>query len=422
LTSTWFNRPILSWALYDWANSAFALVVMTSFVPVLLAGYWNDGAESAVTTFRLGIANGFASLVVAVTAPAIGALADRGGRRKRGVLIFTALGVVLTGAMYFVAQGQWVLGVICYVIASIGFATGNSLYDSLLVDVASEDLYDRVSAYGFGLGYLGSALLFTVSVLMVGSPTDYGFPNETEAVRTSFLLVAVWWAVFTIPLALFVQEPRGGEPPGRGAIRAAFVELLGTLRDVRGQRELWLFLLAYWLYIDGVYTIIKMAVDFGLSQGLETKDLISAILVTNFIGFPAAIAFGYIGERIGARRGIYIALGVYVVATAAAVFIDTAAEFYALAVTIGLVQGGVQSLSRSLFARLVPVGKTGEYFGFYNMLGKFASILGPLLAGVVALATGSQRVGILSIILLIGAGLWLLTRVDLPDGARGESG
>lgn len=420
MTTVWFKRPILAWALYDWANSAFALSVMTSFVPVLLAGFWNDGAESAVTTFRLGLANGLASLVVAVCAPAIGALADRAGRRKRGVLIFTALGVVMTGAMYLVAAGEWGFGLTLYVLASIGFAAGNSLYDSLLVDIASPDLYDRVSAYGFGLGYLGSALLFTVNVLIVGSPERFGFASEADAVRMTFLLVAVWWAVFTLPLAIWVHEPQGPAIQ-RGAIRAAFAELAGTLRSVRSQRNLWLFLLAYWLYIDGVYTIIKMAVDFGLSQGLMMQDLITAILVTNFIGFPAAILFGYLGERFGARRGIYLSLGVYVLATMAAVFIDTAAEFYALAVTIGLVQGGVQSLSRSLFARLVPEGKTGEYFGFYNMLGKFASILGPVLAGVVALITGSQRLGILSIIVLLAGGLWLLSQVELPDGAQAES-
>ncbi len=420
MTAVWFKRPILAWALYDWANSAFSLSVMTSFVPVLLAGFWSDGAESAVTTFRLGIANGLASLIVAVSAPAIGAIADRAGRRKRGVLIFTALGVVMTGAMYLVAAGEWGLGLACYVLASIGFAAGNSLYDSLLVDVASPDIYDRVSAYGFGLGYLGSALLFTVNVLIVGSPERFGFASEAEAVRMTFLMVAVWWAVFTVPLVIWVHEPKS-VPGTRGTIRAGFAELRATLRSIRTQRNLWLFLLAYWLYIDAVYTIIKMAVDFGLSQGLMMQDLITAILVTNFVGFPAAIVFGYLGERFGARRGIYLALGVYVLATSAAPFIDTAAEFYALAVTIGLVQGGVQSLSRSLFARLVPEGKTGEYFGFYNMLGKFAAILGPVLAGVVALMTGSQRVGILSIIILLVGGLWLLRQVELPDGARGES-
>ena len=420
LKSIWLRRPVLAWALYDWANSAFALSVMTSFVPVLLSEYWNDGAAAAVTTFRLGLANGVASLVVAVLAPAIGAIADRSGRRKRGVLIFTALGVVMTGAMYFASTGQWIFGLACYVLASIGFAAGNSLYDSLIVDVSSPETYDRVSAYGFSLGYLGSAILFAFNLWMISAPETFGFADANGAVRVAFLVVAVWWAVFTIPLALYVHEETGEAPP-RGAIRAAFGELWNTIRHLRQQRDLWLFLVAYWLYIDGVYTIIKMAVDFGLSQGLQTQDLIGAILVTNFIGFPAALAFGWLGERYGARRGLYLGLGGYIVATIAAIGISTASQFYALAVVIGLVQGGVQSLSRSLFARLIPAGKTGEYFGFYNMLGKFASILGPILIGTVALATGSQRMGILSVLLLLGSGLWLLSRVRLPDGASGGS-
>jgi UMF1 family MFS transporter len=419
LTTIWFKRPVLAWACYDWANSAFALTVMTSFVPVLLAEYWNDGAESAVTTFRLGIANGIASLIVAVTAPAIGAFADRAGRRKRGLLVFTALGVVMTGAMYLVAVGQWALGLGCYVLASIGFAASNSLYDSLLVDITAPNFYDRVSAYGFAMGYLGSALLFTVNVVMVGNPERFGWSGPAEAVRAAFLMVAIWWAVFTLPLALWVREPEALGAP-RGAVRAAFAELIATLHSMRAQRDLWLFLVAYWLYIDGVYTIIKMAVDFGLAQGLTMQDLITAILVTNVVGFPAALLFGWLGERIGARRGIYLGLAVYILTTLSAIFVSTTAEFYALAVSIGLVQGGVQSLSRSLFARLVPDGKTGEYFGFYNMLGKFAAILGPVLTGVVALLTGSQRIGILSILVLLVAGLLLLRQVRLTDGAAGE--
>jgi len=420
LNAIWFRRPILAWALYDWANSAFALSVMTSFIPVLLAGYWNDGAESTVTTFRLGLANGISSLIVAVIAPAIGALADRAGRRKRGVLIFTALGVVMTGSMYLVGAGQWLLGLSCYLLASIGFAAGNSLSDSLLVDIASPDEYDRVSAYGFGVGYLGGALLFSVNVWMISAPETFGLESQADAVRIAFLMVAVWWAVFSVPLALFVPEKRGAKP-ARGAIRAAFLELFNTLRSLRAQRDLWLFLIAYWLYIDGVYTIIKMAVDFGLSQGLGMEALIGAILVTNFVGFPAAMVFGWVGDRFGARNGLYASLSIYIVVTIAATFVSTEAEFYALAVAIGLVQGGVQSLSRSLFARLVPEGKTGEYFGFYNMLGKFAAILGPVLTGVVALITGSQRLGLLSILILLIAGLFLLSRVRLEDGAPVEN-
>lgn len=421
MRTIWFRRPVLAWAFYDWANSAFALSVMTSFVPVLLAGAWNDGAASAVTTLRLGLANGLASLVVALTAPAIGAIADRAGRRKRGLLIFTALGVAMTGAMYLVAQGQWLLGLSCYVAASIGFAAGNSLYDSLLTDVSSEQFYDRVSAYGFALGYLGGALLFTFNIWMITSPATFGLADETEAVRAAFLSVAVWWGLFSLPLAFWVQESRSVAPPA-GAVRGAFRELLSTLRSVRGHRDLWLFLVAYWLYIDGVYTIIKMAVDFGLSQGLGMRELIGAILVTNFVGFPAALLFGWLGERFGARRGLYLALAVYVAVTIGAIGVSTEAEFLVLAVAIGLVQGGVQSLSRSVFARLVPVGKTGEYFGFYNMLGKFAAIIGPVMTGIVAVLTGSQRLGILSILLLLIAGLWLLSRVRLPSGAvRGSA-
>ncbi|MDJ0929357.1 MAG: MFS transporter [Gammaproteobacteria bacterium] len=412
--SLWFRRPVLGWALYDWANSAFALSIMTTFVPVLLGEYWNDGAESAVTTFRLGMANGIASLAVALLAPVIGAIADRAGRRKRSLLLFTALGLLMTGSMYFVTAGQWQIALACYVLASIGFAQGNSLYDSLLVDITSAEFYDRVSAYGFALGYLGGALLFSVNVWMVSAPATFGLASAGEAVRLAFLMVAIWWAVFTLPLIFWVHERPTPDKPEHGAIAAGIRELLGTLRAVRQQRDLWIFLIAYWLYIDGVYTIIKMAVDFGLSQGLGMEDLIRAILLTNFIGFPAALLFGYVGDWIGARRGIYVALGVYILTTTAAVFVDTEAEFYVLAAAIGIVQGGVQSLSRSLFAFLIPRDKSGEYFGFYNMLGKFAAIIGPVLTGLVALMTGSQRLGILSILILFVAGLFLLTRVNLP--------
>lgn len=407
----WWQRPVLGWALYDWANSAFSLSIVTAFVPVLLGGFWNDGAAPAVTTFRLGLANGIASLLVALLAPALGAVADRAGRRKGTLLAFTALGVVMTGAMYFVARGQWPVALACFVAASVGFAASNSLYDSLLVDVTSPTHYDEVSGYGFALGYLGGALLFTVNVLMVTYPARFGLADQGEAVRLAFLMVAVWWAVFTLPLVWWVHEPAAAAPPAAVAIRDGLRELLQTLAEIRRHAELARFLVAYWLYIDGVYTIIKMAVDFGLSLGLQMQDLILAILVTNYVGFPAALLFGWLGRRFGPRRGIYLSLAVYVLATVAAVFITSAAQFYALAVCIGLVQGGVQSLSRSFFARLVPAGKTGEYFGFYNMLGKFAAILGPVLTGVVALGTGSQRLGILSVLLLFISGGWLLMRV-----------
>ncbi len=412
----WLQRRVLAWALYDWANSAFALSVMTAFVPVLLAGYWNDGAPSVVSTFRLGLANAAASLLVALLAPVIGAMADHSGRRTAWLLWITFFGAVMTAGLSVVAGGQWPAAVALYALASIAFAASNSLYDSLLVDITEPVEFDRVSAYGYGLGYLGGALLFTVNVFMVAQPSTFGLASADDALRLSFVMVAVWWCLFSIPLALWVRDDPALEG-GPGALVAGFRELLGTLGAVRQHPQLWRFLLAYWLYIDGVYTIIKMAVDYGLALGLTMQDLIQAILVTNFVAFPAALAFGRLAAAIGARAGIYTGLGIYIVATVAAVFIDSEAEFYALAVAVGLVQGGVQSLSRSFFARLIPANHTAEYFGFYNMLGKFAAIIGPALAGIVALLSGSQRLGILSLLVLFIAGTWLLVTVrESPAG------
>ena len=405
---------MLAWAFYDWANSAFALAVLTAFVPVMLAGTWNDGAPSAVTTFRLGLANGLASFVVVLLAPLLGAMTDQARRRKPGLALFTVLGILATMLLAGIGPGGWQLAMLFFVLASVGFFAANSLYDAMLIDVAEPEAFDRVSAFGYGLGYLGGALLFTVSIILLARPATFGLASQSAAIQVTFVLVGIWWAVFSLPLLLWVQERHTGAPPVVGAFRAGLRQLRSTVRSLGADRNLLWFLAAYWLYIDGVYTIIKMAVDYGLSQGLSATDVTGAILLTNFIGFPAAIAFGALGQRLGARQAIYLALGVYVVATLLAVFLTTAVEFYALAATIGLVQGGVQSLSRSLYARLIPPEKSGEYFGFFNMLGKFSSILGPVLAGTAALVTGSQRVGILSILVLFVSGLWLLTRVRVP--------
>lgn len=410
------RKTVIGWALYDWANSAFSLTVVTAFFPILLSGYWNDDASSVVTTFRLGWTNAGASLIVALFAPVLGVLADGRGSRKYMVALFAAVGVSMTAALFWVAQGEWLFAIVLYALAYIGFAGGNSFYDSLLANVADDTEFDRVSAYGFALGYLGGALLFTLNVLMVMNPEWFGLATAEEAMRWSFLSVGIWWGVFSIPLLLWVPERAPNSAPLRSvSFLDGWRQVIATLRNVRHHRALAMFLLAYWLYIDGVYTIIKMAVDYGLSRGLAAEDLISAILLTNYVGFPAAIAFGVLGARIGARKGIYIALTIYVLVTLAAPFVTLSWHFYALAFTIGLVQGGVQSLSRSLYARLIPPGRHAEFFGFYNMLGKFAAILGPALTGVVALLTGSQRLGILSVLVLFLGGLYLLRKVPIED-------
>lgn len=411
MTSALTRRPVVAWALYDWANSAFATTVMAGFFPVFFKQYWSIGVEASVSTFRLGLANGVASFIIAIAAPLLGAIADRSGSRVRLLAMATVLGAAATGGLYLVEAGHWQLAAMLYGLASIGFWSGVTFCDSLLLDVAAKDELDLVSAYGYALGYIGGGLLFAINVLMTLRPELFGLALASDAVRLSFVTVAGWWLLFSVPVLLYVREARPTQPLGViAAARAGWRELGATITHVRAYRPLVWFLLAYWLYIDGVNTVIKMAVDYGLSLGFPQESLITALLLTQFVAFPAALAFGWLGSRIGAANGIFIALAVYACATVGAYQMDSTWEFYALAVTIGLVQGGVQSLSRSYFGALVPAGKQGEFFGFYNMMGKFAAVLGPMLVGVTALMTGSTRAGILSVLVLFVAGAALLWR------------
>ncbi|MCG8433438.1 MAG: MFS transporter, partial [Gammaproteobacteria bacterium] len=260
-------------------------------------------------------------------------------------------------------------------------------------------------------------LLFAVNVVMTLKPEMFGLADAAEAVRLSFIMVAIWWAVFSIPVFLFVREAGEAEArPLTSAVADGFRQLVHTFDQVRALRTVFLFLLAYWFYIDGVNTVIKMAVDYGLSIGFQTSSLITALLLVQFIGFPAAIVFGYLGERIGTKTGIYIAIAVYTFVTIWAYFLSSEMEFFVLAIAIGLVQGGIQSLSRSFYARIIPANKCAEFFGFYGMLGKFATIIGPIMMGWVGLVTGSSRIAIVSIAVLFVIGAVLLVFVDEAKG------
>lgn len=413
------GRQVITWALYDWANSAFATTVLAGFFPLFFKTYWSAGSDVTVSTFKLGVANATASLAVALLAPVLGAIADRSGARKRYLLLFAGMGIVMTGCLALVAKGQWPVAVAIYLFALVGFSGGNVFYDALLLDAAPHARIDRVSALGFALGYLGGGVLFSVNVLMTLWPETFGLADATAAVKVSFISVAIWWAAFSIPLLVFFREIPLSEPVGGlRAIGAGFSQLRGTFSAVRHMRVVFIFLLAYWLYIDGVHTVIRMAIDYGLAIGLEANDLIVALLLTQFVGFPAAVAFGRLGERIGARSAILLGLGVYTCACIWGYFMRESWEFYVLAAVVGLVQGGVQALSRALYARLIPANKSGEFFGFYNMLGKFAAIIGPFLMGVVSIATGDPRLSILSVIVLFAAGGALLLAVNERAGVE----
>jgi len=419
------KKAIFGWALYDWANSAFATTVIAGFFPIFFKQYWSAGADPTISTARLGFANSVAGVIVAILAPVLGAIADRGSAKKKFLIFFAYMGVVMTSSLYMVAKGNWPLAIMLFVIASVGFSGGNIFYDSLLTGVASEKRLDFVSGLGFSFGYLGGGMLFAFNVWMTLSPETFGFTDSGEAVRFSFLTVGIWWAVFSIPLLLLVKEPGNDETlSGIKAVNAGIVQLKSTFREIRHLKTIFLFLTAYWLYIDGVDTIVRMAVDYGMSIGFKSNDLIVALLITQFVGFPSAITFGYLGGKIGARKAIFIAITVYLFVSIWGAFMQSKNEFYILAIIIGLVQGGIQALSRSFYAKIIPANKSAEYFGFYNMLGKFAAVFGPVVMGGAGLLIKSMgyssdiasRASITSISIFFIAGGILFYFVDEDKG------
>ncbi|MGB8330241.1 MAG: MFS transporter [Polyangiales bacterium] len=416
------RRPVVAWALYDWANSAFATTIMAGFFPVFYGSISQDLSKER-SQFWFNVTLAAASILIAVFAPILGAVADRGGARKKFLAFFATLGILMTAGLAWVHAGYWWMGLLLYGLGTVGFSGANVFYDSMLVDIAEEEELDLISALGYSAGYIGGGLLFTVNVLMVQKPEWFGLQSAGHAVKASFLSVAAWWAVFSVPLLLSVREtPTDDRAPRLEAVRAGIRQLVDTLKEIRSFKALVLFLVAYWIYIDGVNTVIKTAVFFGdRILGLEQASLITALLVTQFVAFPAALGFGWLGQRIGPKPAILIGLGVYLLALIYAWGLLTdAGDFYVLAVAIGLVQGGVQSLSRSLYARLVPPSKTAEFFGFFNMVGKFATIFGPLMIAFTPLLVpgATERDGILSLTLLFLIGGVLLSRVRVAEGVE----
>lgn len=412
------RRRQWAWALYDWGNSAFATTVMAGFFPIFFNQYWATDLGAAGATFWLGAASSLSSLLIVLLAPLAGTVADRSALKKPFLAVFTVLGVLSTAALSTVAAGRWQPAIALFALGSVAFMGGTVFYDALLVSVAEPDRYDRVSSLGYGLGYLGGGLLFALNVAMALKPEAFGLADAAAATRLSFLMVAAWWGLFSLPLFAYVPEPREARRPLLPEIARGIGELLATYRELRAHRDVWIFLLAYWLYIDGVDTIIRMAVDYGLALGFESSALITALLMVQFIGFPAAIVFGRLGERLGTRGALFAGLGVYIGVTAYAVTMRTQAQFYVMAAVVGLVQGGVQALSRSYFARLIPPERSGQFFGFYNMLGKFAAVLGPLAVGSTRALTGDARLSILVLLLFFVGGIWLLSRVRAPVSSQ----
>lgn len=407
------NKKILSWALYDWANSAFSTTVMAGFFPVFFKQYWSAGADAVETTARLGMIISISSLMIAILSPLLGALADRRGVKKLMCALFMMVSVGCCFWMSFIPAGGWIPAMWAYGLAMFSFAASAVFYDALLPSVATGRTMDEASSFGYAMGYLGGGVLFAINVVMYLKPALFGLENGVQAVQVSFFSVGVWWVLFSIPMFKNVPEPtKATFDSSEGTY---FVKLMGTVRKVLQNRNLLIFLVAYWLYIDGVYTVMTMAVDYGLSIGLESSDLIAALLLVQFVGFPFTWLFGILAYRWGCRIPVLFCIGVYSVMVVLATHMTTGMHFYMLAATVGAVQGGVQSLSRSLFGNMIPADQTGEYYGLFNLIGKFGSIIGPFIVAMTVTMTREPRSGMLGLLLLFVLGGFLLLKVKEPQ-------
>ena len=411
------SKEVISWAFYDWANSAFATTVIAGFFPIFFKSFWANSLSDTESTALLGLANSLSGFFILIFAPFLGALADITFRKKYMLVFFMLIGAGSTASFFFIYEGYWMIAVIAYILASIGFSSGNIFYDSLIIDVSNDQSRNQVSAFGFAMGYLGGGILFVVNVLMYLQPNIFGLASEIDAVLFSFLSVAIWWSIFTLPLIKFVKE-RKGEITSlslTSTVKNSFFRVINTFKEIRQYKNLFYFLVAYWLYMDGIDTVVRMALAFGSDIGLASSELIVALIITQFIGFPSTIFFGLLAERFGLKILLYIGIGIYILICFGGLVISTIFGFYLLAGVIGLVQGGVQSVSRAVFSKMVPDGKNSEFFGFYNLVGKSAVIFGPMMMGLVSYLFSDPRAGIISLLILFIPGLLVLRMVEIKE-------
>ena len=411
------SKEVISWAFYDWANSAFATTVIAGFFPIFFKSFWANSLSDSESTALLGLANSLSGFFILIFAPFLGALADITFRKKYMLVFFMLIGAGSTASFFFIYEGYWMIAVIAYILASIGFSGGNIFYDSLIIDVSNDQSRNQVSAFGYAMGYLGGGILFVVNVLMYLQPNIFGLASEIDAVLFSFLSVAIWWSIFTLPLIKFVKE-RKGEITSlslTSTVKNSFFRVINTFKEIRQYKNLFYFLVAYWLYMDGIDTVVRMALAFGSDIGLASSELIVALIITQFIGFPSTIFFGLLAERFGLKILLYIGIGIYILICFGGLVISTIFGFYLLAGVIGLVQGGVQSVSRAVFSKMVPDGKDSEFFGFYNLVGKSAVIFGPMMMGLVSYLFSDPRAGIISLLILFIPGLLVLRMVEIKE-------
>lgn len=422
------HRPELrAWAMYDWAVSSVQTTVMVAVFPVYFVQVVAADLPASGASQMLATANTVVAIVVALLGPLLGTLSDFLAAKKRLLAGFVVLGAIAVSGLFAVGRGDVMLGLTLFVLTLICATASTVFYESLLPHIAQPREIDRVSTAGYALGYVGGGILLAANLAWILKPGLIGLPTSpdpmsaagTLPVRLALLSVSVWWLVFSVPLFRCVPEPAPLLSPNTSttrALRSTITRFGDTLRELRRYRQALLMLCAFLLYNDGIQTIIKMATAYGAEIGIGSRDLIAAILIVQFVGIPCAFLFGTVADRVGAKRSIFVGLVVYVAISILGYFMRTALHFYILAFLTGTVQGGTQALSRSLFASLIPAHKSGEFFGFYSVFEKFASIFGPLLFALAIAITGESRLAILSVIVFFIAGAAILSLVNVEEG------
>lgn len=406
--------------MYDWANSAYQTTIIAAVFPIYFRRVIAADLEEADALSAFAWASTIAILVVAIVAPILGAIADHAAIKKRLLAIFAGIGISTCFAMFWLTGGEWRFALVLFVIGNVGVAGSVVFYESLLPHLVVPSDLDRVSTAGYAIGYLGGGVMLAINLLMIQQPGMFGLADAGVGTRVSFAAVGLWWLIFTLPLMMRVPEPRAlaGTPEDKASLAAGVRHLMATFRELRKYRNALLFLLAFFVYNDGIQTMIKMAAIYGDTIGLDSGAMITALLLTQFIGVPAAFAFGALAERVGAKPAVYFGLGVYILISALGYYMTTSFHFFALALLVGLVQGGTQALSRSLFASMIPRQKSSEFFAFFGVFERYAGVLGPAVFATVVSFSGQGRVAILAVLVFFIVGALLLTRVDVDAGRR----
>lgn len=414
------TRERWAWVCFDWGDQAFSTVIIGVVLPIYYVDVAGAHLDSSLATVYWSYTIALSFAFIAISSPVLGAIADHMERSRGFLALFTILGVLATGAMFFTREGDLILLSALVILANIGFRGSRLFYNSLLPGITTGETIDRVSAAGYGLGYLGGTIILLVALGLTLSPETFGLADGAAAARLALFIAACWWAIFAIPLFVYVPEPErdeNGEIRGN-PVSAGFRRLYGTYQEVRSYREAFIFLVAFWFYANGVLGIISLAAAYATDIGISETNVMIAFVLVQTLGIPCAFAFGQLADYFSTKTALYGGLGVYILVSFGAMGIETFWHFLILATFVGMVQGGTQAISRSLFGSLTPTHKTGEFFSFFTIVGGFAAILAPMVFGVVGQVTGSTRLGIASLSFFFITGTILLRYVDVERGRR----